>query len=83
MLKANVKVTGHLENFVREQISDDGLYETTSEYFRDLVRQDMRRKEQAIWNNLHNELSPGMSAPHSAFEKVTASDVIQRNKDNV
>jgi len=80
MLKANVKISGNLEDFIRSQISDSGLYETTSEYLRDLVRQDMRRQEAKAWSGLNDELSLGMSAPRSAFTKVTASDVISRNQ---
>jgi len=80
MLKANVKITGKLEEFARHQIGDDGLYETTSEYLRDLIRQDMERKENKAWADLREALLPGMQAPDSAFIKVTAADVIGRNR---
>lgn len=80
MLKANVKITGRLENFTRSQIDESGLYETTSEYLRDLIRQDMERKETKTWLALRNELTPGMQAPRSAFVEVSAADVIKRNK---
>lgn len=80
MLKANVKITGQLEDFIRAQIDANGLYETASEYLRDLVRQDMRRKEANSWMALREELMPGMKADRSAFVEVSATDVINRNK---
>jgi antitoxin ParD1/3/4 len=80
MLKANVKITGRLEEFTRAQINESGLYETTSEYLRDLIRQDMERKNAKVWLSLRDELLPGMKAPRSAFVEVTAADVINRNK---
>ena len=80
MLKANVKITGRLEDFTRSQIDENGLYETTSEYLRDLIRQDMESKNAKAWLSLRDELIPGMKAPKSAFIEVTAADVINRNK---
>lgn len=80
MLKANVKITGKLEAFTRHQIGDNGLYETTSEYLRDLIRQDMQRKENKAWEDLREALLPGMQASDSAFVEVTAADIIQRNQ---
>lgn len=80
MLKANVKITGRLEDFTRAQVSEDGLYETASEYLRDLIRQDMERKENKAWAGLREELLPGMNAPRSAFIALNATDVIKRNQ---
>ena len=82
MLKANVKITGQLEEFIRTQISANGLYETTSEYRRDLIRQDMQRKEAKTWMALREEIMPGMKADRSAFVEVSAEDVINRNKQH-
>lgn len=80
MLKANVKITGRLEDFTRSQIDENGLYETTSEYLRDLIRQDMERKNANTWLSLRDELTPGMKAPRSAFVDVNVADVFNRNK---
>ena len=80
MLKVNVNITGRLEDFTRSQISEKGLYETTSEYLLDLIQQDMERKNAKAWLSLRDELIPGMKAPKSAFVEVTAADVIDRNK---
>lgn len=80
MLKANVKISGRLEEYTRTQIGENGLYETVSEYLRDLIRQDMERQKAKTWADLQVELTPGMQAPPSAFVEVTAADVIKRNK---
>jgi putative addiction module CopG family antidote len=80
MLKANVKISGRLEEFTRSQIEENGLYETASEYLRDLIRQDMERREAKTWMSLREELMPGMKADRSAFVEVSAADVINRNK---
>lgn len=34
----NVRVTGKLRTFIAEQTSPSGLYESASEYVRDLIR---------------------------------------------
>lgn len=80
MLKANVKITGKLEDFTRSQIGEEGLYETTSEYLRDLIRKDMEVKENKAWYDLREAMLPGVEAPDSAFVAVTAADVIKRNR---
>jgi len=80
MLKANVKITGRLEEFIRTQIGEEGLYETASEYLRDLIRKDMARQNDHAWTALKKELLPGMNAPRSEFVEVSAADVIARNK---
>ena len=61
-------------------IDENGLYETASEYLRDLIRQDMQRKEAKAWMALREALIPSMKADRSAFVEVSAADVINRNK---
>lgn len=80
MLKANVRITGKLEDFIRSQVGSNGLYETASEYLRDLIRKDMEKKEARAWIGLREELLPAMQAPNADFVEVSASDVINRNK---
>lgn len=80
MLKTNVRITGKLEDFIRSQVGNNGLYETTSEYLRDLIRKDMEKKEDRAWAGLREELLPAMQASNVDFIEVSASDVIKRNK---
>ncbi len=36
----NVRITGKLRTFIEEQAGINGLYESASEYVRDLIRRD-------------------------------------------
>ncbi|OSZ68416.1 addiction module antitoxin [Sphingomonas sp. IBVSS2] len=61
----NVRVNGPLEEFIAENIGQDGLYENASEYVRHLIRQDKERVEQARFEELKAELQRAFSAPDS------------------
>ncbi len=77
----NVRVTGVLRDHMQQQISgkSGGLYESASEYIRDLIRRDLNEKQDS-WQFLQDELEPGLSADESEFVEISAQDVIQRNK---
>ena len=75
----NVRITGKLQDHLKQQISNKGLYESASEYVRDLIRRDMKDGNQA-WEWLAKELEPGLRDNEQAYIEVTASDVIKRNK---
>ncbi len=55
----NVRITGKLKRFVEEQASPSGLYESASEYVRDLIRRDYQRQEKRKWSWLMDQLRPG------------------------
>ena len=75
----NVRVTGVLRQHLQQQIGDDGLYDNASEYIRDLIRRDLLEKQQAVaW--LEARVTEGLNAPASAFETVSASEIIARSK---
>ncbi len=42
--RVNARLSGPLASFVERMIGEDGLYETPSEYIRDLIRRDMERR---------------------------------------
>ena len=75
----NVRISGKLQDFVNQQIGPDGLYESVSEYIRELIRQDYQKREESKWNWLHQQLAPGLAAQTDEFKKVTAEEVIKRN----
>ncbi|MFT4925092.1 MAG: antitoxin ParD1/3/4 [Phenylobacterium sp.] len=77
----NVRVTGALYDHMQQQLSNKGggLYESASEYIRDLIRHDLKEKQDG-WQFLQDELEPALSADENEFLAVTADDVIQRNK---
>lgn len=43
--RINARLSQPLAEFVGRMVGDDGLYETPSEYVRDLIRRDMERRE--------------------------------------
>jgi antitoxin ParD1/3/4 len=55
----NVRITGKLRRFIEEQAGPNGLYESASEYVRDLIRRDYQRQEERKWSWLMDQLRPG------------------------
>jgi antitoxin ParD1/3/4 len=43
--RINARLSGILAAFVEKMVGEGGLYETPSEYIRDLIRRDMERRE--------------------------------------
>ncbi len=43
--RINARLSGALSEFVALMVGESGLYETPSEYVRDLIRRDMGRRE--------------------------------------
>ena len=43
--RINARLSGALSEFVSRMVGETGLYETPSEYVRDLIRRDMERRE--------------------------------------
>jgi len=75
----NVKIKGELQTHLQQQVGEHGLYENASEYIRALIRSDLKSRSEA-WKWLKQELEPALRADKGAFVKVTADDVIYRNK---
>ena len=74
----NVRVTGELRKFVNFQTGVKGVYETPSEYIRDLIRRDKEHDENEGWSWLVNHLQEGIEADESEFTPVSAQQVIER-----
>lgn len=43
--RINTRLSAPLAEFVERMVGDSGLYETPSEYVRDLIRRDMEQRE--------------------------------------
>lgn len=71
----NVRIPERLKNFVEQQAGPDGLYQSPSEYVRDLIRRDYEQQEAEKWAWLKAELAPGMAASDDEFIEVTADDI--------
>ena len=76
----NVRITGKLLRFIEEQASPDGLYESASEYVRDLIRRDYQRQEERKWSWLLDQLRPGMEADESEFVPLDPEEIIKTAK---
>ena len=76
----NVRITGKLRRFIEEQVSADGLYESASEYVRDLIRRDYQRQEKRKWSWLMDQLRPGMTADESEFVPLDPDEIIKTAK---
>jgi len=76
----NVRITGKLKRFVEEQASPKGLYESASEYVRDLIRRDYLRQEERKWSCLMDQLRPGMEADESEFVPLDPEEIIKAAK---
>ena len=76
----NVRITGKLRRFIEQQVSADGLYESASEYVRDLIRRDYQRQEERKWSWLMDQLRPGMMADESEFVPLDPDEIIKAAK---
>jgi antitoxin ParD1/3/4 len=76
----NISLPDSMKAFVDERLDSDG-YGTVSEYVRDLIRADQKRKEQ---ERLERMLLERLNAPDSAidFDQVrkAAARQLKRNK---
>ena len=60
-------------------IWDVGEYDNASEYVRDLIRHDMQKKEQLVFEALKAELQKAFTVPDSEYIELSANDIISRN----
>jgi putative addiction module CopG family antidote len=74
-----VRLNDTLGSFVAANVGEHGTYDNVSEYLRDLIRRDMQRAEQQAFERLRAELAQAFAAPESAYQPLTAAEVIARN----
>ena len=76
-----VRLSGPLSDFVAQNVGENGSYENTSEYIRDLIRRDKEHTEQQIFERLKAELTLAFSATEETYRPLSAAEVIQRNQE--
>lgn len=76
----NVRISGKLKHFILQQVGAKGLYESASEYIRDLIRKDYYLQEKSKWDWLYNELKYGINAEESEFELFDPEKIIELAK---
>lgn len=74
-----VSVSGELSDFVAQNVGQEGLYESTSEYIRALIRQDKQRSERLAFEHLKAELKLAFSATDEDFIPLSAEDIFAHN----
>jgi Arc/MetJ-type ribon-helix-helix transcriptional regulator len=76
----NVRVGGALGEFVAANVGPNGAYDNVSEYIRDLIRRNKREVEAQAFERLKAELGRAFATPETDYERVSAKDVIKRNR---
>jgi putative addiction module CopG family antidote len=76
----NVRVGGALGEFVAANVGQDGAYENVSEYVRDLIRKDKREAEERAFERLKAELNRAFGTAEADYQRLSAADVIKRNR---
>ena len=71
-----IRLTGPLRRFLDTRAGENGLYESASEYLRDLVRRDFEKEESHKWSSLLSALKPAITADESAFIPFNMDDMI-------
>jgi Arc/MetJ-type ribon-helix-helix transcriptional regulator len=77
-----VRISSALSEFAAANVGDNGTYENTSEYVRDLIRHDKERTEQEAFDRLKAELMLAFAAPEESYRPSSAADVIGRFRDD-
>ena len=79
-MNLNVRIGGELGKHVAAQTGNDGSYDNSSEYVRELIRKDKERIETEKFERLIAELQRAFAARDETYHDLTAEDVITRNK---
>ena len=76
----NVRVGGSLSEFVAANVGEHGSYDNVSEYVRDLIRKDKKETEEQAFERLKAELQRAFATPDADYRRITAADVVKRNR---
>lgn len=71
MAIVNISLPDQMKQYIEQRIGEGG-YHTTSEYFRDLVREDQKRRAE---ERLESLLLQGLESPAGAWTKEDADHV--------
>ncbi|RBP87005.1 hypothetical protein DFO80_11670 [Rhodobacter sp. 140A] len=77
-----IRISGALSEFIASNVGENGSYENTCEYVRDLIRGDKERVEQEAFDRLKAELTRDFAAPEESYRPLCAADVFGRFRDD-
>ncbi len=84
--RISVRLSGALSEFVARIVGVSGLYETPSEYIRDLVRRDMEWREGPLTQDSmlagYRDLASGKAFPSAVDFKKDMKALEQKEKEN-
>ena len=73
-----LRISGGLRDHIDECTGEHGLYETPSEYLRDLIRRDMEKSDNEKWRRLRMALAEGLAAKDSDYKTLSVTKIKQR-----
>ncbi len=76
----NVRVGGALSDFVAANVGEHGAYDNVSEYVRDLIRKDKKEADEQAFQRLKAELQRAFNNPEVDYRRITAGEVVRRNR---
>lgn len=76
----NVRFVGPLQRFIQQRTGPGGMYQSASEYIRDLVRHDFQQEETKQQEALFQELHAGATAPLSEFVPLDVEAILRDGK---
>jgi antitoxin ParD1/3/4 len=76
----NVRFAGELQNFIKSRVIESGLYNSASEYLRDLVRRDYEREEQRKLSLLRAEFPAVIPTKKSEFVPLQPDEMLKETK---
>ena len=74
--RVNARLSPPLARFVARMVGEGGLYETPSEYIRDLIRRDMEKRE-----DIQTEASRFGEAIFEGYKDIAAGRFIESSGD--
>lgn len=79
MAIVNISLPDQMKQYIEDRINEGG-YSTTSEYFRDLVREDQKRRNE---ERLETMLLRGLESPTSEWTKEDAANIKQAVREHL
>lgn len=79
--RINTRLPMQLASYVDEICGPQGLYETASEFVRELIRQHYEKSEIGKWQALNTRLAHGANADISEFNEINPEEQLKQFKD--
>jgi antitoxin ParD1/3/4 len=78
--KLTIYLSSTLKEFVDGHVGEAVACKSSSDYIRDLIRQNKERVDREAFERLGEELQHAFGKPEASYQALTAADVITRNR---